>query len=213
MSAELAYRFGDEVPMPGVDAGRSVLVTVSHDLDGFEFVLRLATSGIDDDVGVTMVSTDERGTSVRDRLENGADLVDRLAVVDCVGSGDGSDLLCGVSSPQDLTGIGIRFSQVQQRLRGRGNERQRIGLHNVSTLLMYHDLRTVFRFLHSFTGRVDATGTAAFMGMNRDSHPDETFRTVSQLCDARVDVRLHAGEEQVRVRGRIDGPSEWTTLR
>jgi len=63
-----------------------------------------------------------------------------------------------------MTGIGIKLSEyLQEFYETRGVTQNRVLLHSVSTLLMYSDLQTVFRFLHVFTGRIqsaDALGAS-----------------------------------------------------
>jgi len=41
-------------------------------------------------------------------------------------------------------------------VRRSGIEQNRVMVHSLSTLLMYSDLQTVFRFLHVFTGRIQS---------------------------------------------------------
>jgi hypothetical protein len=56
----------------------------------------------------------------------------------------------------DMTGIGIQLSEYLQRLYDSGVQKDRILFNSLSTLLMYSNLQTVFRFLHVFTGRVQS---------------------------------------------------------
>ena len=60
-----------------------------------------------------------------------------------------------VSGPGDLTGIGILASgQLRQWYRADEPVRGALGLHPLSTLLMYANLRRVYQFMHVLTGRV-----------------------------------------------------------
>ena len=65
-----------------------------------------------------------------------------------------------VSNPIDLTGIGVKISQFFEDFFMKKNIRK-IQLHidSLSTILMYSNIQTVFRFLHVFTGRIKSRGT------------------------------------------------------
>lgn len=56
-------------------------------------------------------------------------------------------------------------------------------LHSLSTLLMYADLQTVFRFLHVFTGRIQSVGGLGVFTIDADAHDDRTMNTIKQLFD------------------------------
>lgn len=116
-----------------------------------------------------------------------------VSVVDCVtrqqGVGDvrDDDRIKYTSSPVDMTGIGIKLSEVlQEYYQERGLEQNRIMLHSLSTLLMYADLQTVFRFLHVFTGRIQSVGGLGLFAIDADAHDDRTMNTIKQLFDGIV---------------------------
>ena len=116
-----------------------------------------------------------------------------VAVVDCVtrqqGVGDVRDdeRIKYTSSPVDMTGIGIKLSEFLQAFhRDRGIERNRIMVHSLSTLLMYSDLKTVFRFLHVFTGRIQSVDGLGLFCIDATAHDDQTMNTLNQLFDGIV---------------------------
>ncbi|WP_418283066.1 RAD55 family ATPase [Halorubrum sp. DTA98] len=128
-----------------------------------------------------------------------------VAVVDCVtrqqGVGDvrDDDRVKYASSPVDMTGIGIKLSEFLQAFyRDRDIERNRIMVHSLSTLLMYSDLQTVFRFLHVFTGRVQSVGGLGLFCIDSTAHDDQTMNTLKQLFDGIVTLS-EDGEPDVRL--------------
>ena len=71
--------------------------------------------------------------------------MDRVGVADCItnqqgGSASDTELVRYVSSPTDLIGIGIAFSELLEEFYGRGIERNRVVLNSLSPLLIYSDL-------------------------------------------------------------------------
>lgn len=128
-----------------------------------------------------------------------------VAVVDCVtrqqGLGDirEDDRIKYTSSPVDMTGIGIKLSEFLQAFhQERHIERNRVMLHSLSTLLMYADLQTVFRFLHVFTGRIQSVDGLGLFAIDSSAHDDQTMNTLKQLFDGIVTTR-EDGDPEIRL--------------
>ena len=142
-----------------------------------------------------------------------------LRFIDCVSrqrsmaAARDTDEVSHVSGPGDLTGIGILASgrlynwyRADERVRGA------LGIHSLSTLLMYADLRRVYQFMHVLAGRVDGAdcvGAYALDTVSSDPEPADRF---TQLCDAVVDTRQTADGRELRVRGGAFGPRSWTAF-
>jgi len=100
-----------------------------------------------------------------------------------------------LGSSGDLTGISLETSKL---VRGFGEDAPiRLGLISVSTLLMYVDLQTVFRFLHVFTSRVNSGGWFGAFGLDPEMHDTQAVSTVRAAFDAEVRI----GEDDVEIRG------------
>ncbi len=128
-----------------------------------------------------------------------------VAVVDCVTRQQGvsdvreDDRIKYASSPVDMTGIGIKLSEFLEAFyRNQGIERNRIMVHSLSTLLMYSDLQTVFRFLHVFTGRIQSVDGLGLFCIDSSAHDDQTMNTLKQLFDGIVETQ-EDGEPTVRL--------------
>ncbi|MFB6304774.1 MAG: RAD55 family ATPase [Haloferacaceae archaeon] len=153
-----------------------------------------------------MVTTKDGADRVLDDYRKRVDIEGApVAVVDCVtrqqGVGEVRDdeRIKYTSSPVDMTGIGIKLSEFLELFyQDRGVERTRVMLHSLSTLLMYSDLQTVFRFLHVFTGRIQSVDGLGLFCIDATAHDDQTMNTLKQLFDGIVrthedadpDVRL-----------------------
>ncbi len=141
---------------------------------------------------------------------------DMLAIVDCVSDERGLQMEDTttrrfVVDAGDLTGIGIHTAEFLERFREAGSVQSvRVGLHTLSTMLMYVDVRRVFRFVHVFSQRIArADGVGVFV---LDEPPDSRqFNMLVQPMDGVVEVR-HDATRQVRVRGIDVGPGEWTDV-
>jgi len=126
-----------------------------------------------------------------------------VAVVDCVTRQQGgktreSDRIKYASSPVDMTGIGIKLSEFLQAFGDRGIGENRVMVHSLSTLLMYSDLQTVFRFLHVFTGRIQSVNGLGLFSIDSTSHDEQAMNTLKQLFDGVVTLS-EDGEPQIRL--------------
>lgn len=217
MSAGDRHEFA-HLPLAPVRAGRTIVVR-GGSVDGADELVLRGTTPAAEDEGAIVVSTNSTGrTLLADRRDHDCgEAGDRVCVVDCVSLQQGRDTgarnVKGVSTPGDLTGVGMRTSAFYEALDNAGVARIRLGLLSVSTLLMYAELRTVSRFVHTLTGRVSATDGVALLALDADSHDEQAVNTIEGLCDGRIDVRVADGRPELRIEGLSDQPEGWLSIR
>jgi hypothetical protein len=176
-------------------SGRGAALDVLDDISGSETVV--------------FISTNDGAASVVDWFaDRGVDTTVRLGVVDASGSEtpvpDGLPVE-RLGSPGDLTGMSLGFAKLAQRFEQAGSgERIRVGLVSVSTLLMYADVQTVFRFLHVFTSRIRSGGLLGVFTLDPGMHDDQTVNTVRAIFDAEARVGPD-GEVELRGTGFTGG--------
>ena len=170
----------------------------------------ILAAGVEADEGAIVVTTqDNAGRILEDFGERTNEDGRPIAVIDCVSRQQGvsdtredDDRVKYTSSPVDMTGIGIQFSEFLQEFYGnRGVERNRVFLHSLSTLLMYADLQTVFRFLHVFTGRIQSVNGLGLFTIDSSAHDEQAMNTVKQLFDGIVTTR-EDGDPEIRLGSR-----------
>ena len=174
-----------------VAAGTNLLVSGPPLTGKNALTLDILAGGTANGDGAIVVSTKDGADRVLDNYRKRIDIRGRpVAVVDCVTRQQGvsdvreEDLIKYASSPVDMTGIGIKFSELLQTFYEDQNvSRNRILLHSLSTLLMYSDLQTVFRFLHVFTGRIQSVDGLGLFTIDSSAHDDRTMNTLKQLFD------------------------------
>ena len=142
-----------------------------------------------------------------------------LSVVDCTGSVGRErrsrtpeiDDLRVVSSPGDLTGVGIELTGILRGWHHDSVTDPRVGLHSLSTLLMYADLKRVYQFLHVVTTRVASVDGVGVYTLDVTAG-GSTHDPLKQLFDAMVEVRSGEDGSEFRVRGGDFGPRSWTAF-
>lgn len=211
---EPPYEF-DDLPLESVPAGTNLLVT-GPAMGGLrELMMRLLAC--EDEEGLLVLALDVDGSETIADFEQGGCRYDpsRMAVVDCTQSGaeDDSRNIYSVSTPSDLTGMGILFSSLYEQLYDAGFERVRTGLYTVSTLFMYTDaVQPLYRFLHTMTGRVRSADGLGVSAVDPETMDEKTFRTLTQPFDGELQLRERDGAHELRIRGLSDQPEGWQSL-
>jgi len=205
------YDLADVLPDAEVDPGTNVLITGPPLTGKREIALKILASGARRGDGSIIVTTKDSAEKVLNNFTKTVDQSDPVdvGIVDCVtkqrgiGTIDDDPRIKYASSPVDMTGIGIKLSEfLQDFYEVRGRRQNRIMLHSVSTLLMYSNLQTVFRFLHVFTGRVQSANALGIYVIDSTAHDTQTMNTLKQLFDAVIEVQESDGDEpKIRTAG------------
>jgi len=191
-----------------VPPGTNILVSGPPLSGKRSLCLDVLASGTDQGEGAIIVTTKDGADRVLNDFAKRTAYEDRpVAVVDCVTRQQGvadvrdDDRIKYASSPVDMTGIGIKLSEFLQAFyQDRGIEQNRVMLHSLSTLLMYADLQTVFRFLHVFTGRLQSVDGLGMFAIDASAHDDQTMNTLKQLFDGII-TTYEDGEPSIRLAG------------
>jgi KaiC/GvpD/RAD55 family RecA-like ATPase len=216
--SEVPYHFDRSVPIGEIEPGTTVFVTGSSMSRAEDVALSLVSPGTEFGEASVLISTASSGEKLLGRCERLSDSFDgpRMNVIDCSGgssrtSSQGSHI-DSLSNPGDLTGMGIELSTTYERLYRDGVKRIRTGILSVSTLLMYTDVRTVFRFLHTLSGRIASIDGLGVFFIDPTSHDTESTNMLTQVSDGRIEVRESDDEDhesELRVRGLPDQPRDW----
>jgi len=171
------------------------------------------------------ISTDERASDVVGAFRRyGADR-GRIGIIDAVTKSSVPTLRDTtrakfVTSPLDLTSMGIKFSRMVEDMWKEGVMADppgpmpppiRLCVHSVSTLLMYAQLDVTYRFLHVITNRVKKLEGIGIYTLNSESFDERTVSTIKQLMNTVIEVRVEDGGGAVAREFRIIGIRGRTT--
>ncbi|PSQ49982.1 hypothetical protein BRD15_02490 [Halobacteriales archaeon SW_6_65_15] len=109
----------------------------------------------------------------------------------------GGETIETLSSPGDLTGLGIKLSEVLKEWDDTDG-RTVACFDSLTALLQYADLQTVYKFLHVLTGRFEAADVTAHFHLDPDACDSQTTSTLTSLFDTVVE--LDDGEWTMRSR-------------
>jgi hypothetical protein len=196
---------------PGME-GEAVCVSTSDPASYVRERYRALAGSTAADAGLRVVEA--TGTPGAGSAENGGGEGDGRGHGNGNGQGAGA-ATWHVSSPGDLTGIGVAVSKAVSDVPDARLHRSRFLVDNLSTLLLYADVETVYRFVHTLLGRVKRVDGHVVGVLHTDALDEQTRGTLVGLFDVVVDVRARGdGVTEVRVRG-LDGagePTRWRRL-
>ncbi|MFW5919477.1 MAG: RAD55 family ATPase, partial [Halanaeroarchaeum sp.] len=201
-----------------VDPGTNLLLSGPSLSGKRDLMLEVLTHGVSLGEGGVVVTTNDPATDIYQDFRSVREVDgDYLRFIDCVSSQSGGSRevegVKSVSSPGDLTGIGIEFSEIAREASTAGVDQLRIGFDSITPLLMYVDLQRLFRFLHVFTRQIQSNDWLGLFTIDPSSHETQTVNTINQLFDGIVDVRLpEDGGREARVRGITSSPTDWVEL-
>ena len=166
---------------------------------------------------VIEVNTYEPGYLILERFkENKLDLtLSKVGVVDCLTRMIGIDTyedesIKIASSSVDLTDIGVKISQHFENFFTKKNIRKiQLNINSLSTLLMYSNIKTVFRFLQVFTGRIKAAGGLGIYVIESGVHDMQVITALSQLFDGKIEIKSEKDKNFLRIVGLLPKPTQW----
>lgn len=139
----------------------------------------------------------------------------KIGIVDCVtktlgGAAVENENIKIASSPVDLTGIGVKISQFFEEFFMKKNTRKiQLHINSLSTILMYSNIQTVFRFLHVFTGRIRAAGALGIYVIESGMHSEQEVTTLKQLFNGMIEIKCEEDKSFIRVVGLSSKPTPW----
>jgi len=205
--------FGEEIKKG------SNLMLIGPPMSGKEVILnQIIYNGIAENANaVISVNTREPGIRMLEWFkENKLTLpLSRIGIVDCttkiIGeTRDEDENIKIASNPVDLTGIGVKISQFYEKFFAMKNIKKiQLNINSLSTLLMYSNIKTVFRFLHVFTGRIKAAKGFGIYIIESGVHDIKVISALSQLFDGRIEIKSENDKNFIRVVGLASKSTSW----
>ena len=204
--------------LTSVRPGSNILVSGPAMTGKEELALSILADGSRQGQGAIVMTTGDPADQVIAGYRERVDGLDEalFAVVDCRGDGDRStdrsaegSYVHHVSSPSDLTGIGIGITKSLERLANNGATSGRFALSSLSTMLTYTDKKTVFKFCHVLSSRFDSAGYLGLFTVDSGAHDEQTIQVIKQAFDGMIEIRERDGTREARVLGLAGKPTEW----
>lgn len=208
------YPLSDTLPVDvdGLDPGMNVLVSGPPMSGKRQLVFDLLAPEEVPTDPIVVMTTDDPASRIRTQFDERGVRFEpsSFRIVDATGApGDSDPAIHRVSSPADLTGMGVEFTQAVDGMAT--PDRLRLGFVSISTLLQYVDAERAFSFLHVLSRRTSAAGYLGVYSIDPTTHEDRFVNVVTSIFDAAIEIREDDdGNRELRVRGLPDVAPEWT---
>ncbi len=196
----------------GIEGGANIML-IGPAMSGKTAVLNsIMAGGLRNGEAVVLVETRVPGENMLEKLKPSESSC--IGVVDCVARTLGANTrdtprIRHVSGPVDLTGVGVRVGQLMDDFARTGNGETRLCIDSVSTMLMYSNLQTVFRFLHVMAGRVSVQKDLGIYVVDEGMHDSQTVATLKQLFNGVLQVKVEGDRPYIRAIGLTPRPTAW----
>ncbi|MFB6163145.1 MAG: hypothetical protein ABEJ86_06900 [Halococcoides sp.] len=171
---------------------------------GFEVLAAVAGES-----GAICVSTTEPVDRIRAGYDGAGGAVDGLRIVDATASesDDDADRVFSVSTPGDLTGVGIAIAEATDSI---DDGVPPVLIDSLSTLLMYNDVETVYRFADSVRSQTRDGAGVTISTLNTDALGETERSRLLTLASVVVEVRVDdQGRREFQIRTDDEESSEW----
>jgi len=202
----------------GIKKGSNIML-IGPPMSGKETILKhiMYNGAARNENAVIMVTTHESAPLILEWFtENKLELpLSRIGIVDCVTKSLGragleNESIKMASSPLDLTGIGVKISQFfEDFLMKKKIQKTQLHINSLSTILMYSNIQTVFRFMHVFTGRIKTMDALGIYVIGSGMHDEQTITTLKQLFDGVIEIKSENDINYIRMVGLSPKPTPW----
>ena len=201
----------------GINKGSNIML-IGPPMSGKEAILNhiMYHASKHENAVITVTTREPAGHILEWFQENKLTLpLSKIGIVDCVTKTLGGTALENehikiASSPVDLTGIGVKISQFFEEFFMKKNIRKiQLHINSLSTILMYSNIQTVFRFLHVFTGRIKAAGALGIYVIESGMHDEQAIATLKQLFDGMIEIKSENDKNLIRIVGLSSKPTPW----
>lgn len=210
----------------GIRSASNILV-LAPPLTNAKEIAYILSKPLDSEYSIVL-STDDRSNDVIDRFKNVYNAEgNQLGVIDSITKSSTPSITDSkrvkfVSSPMDLTNIGIQMSKIVQVMweeaasaesQGPMPPPMRFCINSVSTLLVYIKLEVLFRFLQVWSAKVKKLDGLGIYYLNSGSFDAQTISTIQQLMDGMIEIKtVDDGDvlsRYLRIQGIEDMYTPW----
>ena len=201
----------------GIKKGSNIML-IGPPMSGKEVILRqiMYHGAIRRENAIIAVTTRESGAQILEWFqENRLTLpLSRIGIVDCITKKHSleqdNENIKIANGPIDLTGIGVRISQFFEEFSIKKNiSNVQLHIDSISTILMYSNIQTVFKFLHVFTGRIKNNGGLGIYILESQMHEEQKIAILKHLFDYTIEIESENDKKFVRMVGFSSKPTQY----
>lgn len=117
-----------------------------------------------------------------------------------------------VEGPENLTSLGVAYSELADRMAGDGPEgRLVVGIHSLAQLVLSNDLQSVYQFLQVVTGELRTAGWFGVAVVDEPLTTAEDPGVLEHHFDGVIEIDRQDADRRYRVRNR-DELTAWSSF-
>ncbi len=205
----------------GLDIRKTYLISGNKESGKEDFSYRLAASALGGKLAVVYITTNKSNTEL---LSEFASRSLNIAQYLGVSMKIVDDYIRNVSpqatdnnytkvlnGPLDLTGLSVALSAINSDMSKDGKTIINI-FDSISSLLLYNNPVTMFRFLQFICGRAKMSGVTTLFLLDEQMHTSSVNETIRSLADSIISLKLEGGKRYFTVSGIAKEVLEWAPL-
>ena len=170
-----------------------------------------------------VLTTENQATDLLDYLKANGFNNDYVGIIDAITRSSSAQTpdthkVKYVGSPNDLTGMDIRFSQLTEEImKGEFTDDPnqlfptpiRYCILSLTSMLMFRKVDVIYQFLHVVTSKLKKMGSIGIFLINSESFDLKTVAIVKQLMNVVVEIRNDDNGPSLRVQGTMGVSMNW----
>lgn len=205
----------------GLNPGTNILILAPAFTNGEQVATYLAKPRKGE--YMIVLTTENQATDLLDFFRGNDIDTNYIGIIDAIsksssGPGEDSQKIKYVGSPNDLTGMDIRFSQLTEEImKGEFTEDPnqlfptpiRYCVLSLTSLLMFRKVDVIYQFLHIITSKLKKMGSIGVFLINSESFDQKTIAIVKQLMNMVVEIRGDDNGTSMRIQGTMGVAMNW----
>lgn len=205
----------------GLNPGTNILILAPAFSNGEQVATYLAKPG--DGEYMILLTTENQATDMLNYFKTNKFDTNYIGIIDAItrsssASVPDSQKVKYVGSPNDLTGMDIRFSQMTEDImKGAFTEDPnqlfptpiRYCILSLTSMLMFRKIDVIYQFLHIVTSKLKKMGSIGVFLINSESFDQKTIAIVKQLMNMVVEIRNDEAGSSLRIQGSMGIAMNW----
>jgi hypothetical protein len=170
-----------------------------------------------------ILTTENQATDLLDYFKGTGYNTDHIGIIDAITRSSSaltadSHKVKYVGSPNDLTGMDIRFSQLTEEImKGEFTDDPnqlfptpiRYCILSLTSMLMFRKIDVIYQFLHVVTSKLKKMGSIGVFLINSETFDQKTVAIVKQLMNVVVEIRNDEMNPSMRIQGTMGMSMNW----
>ncbi len=205
----------------GLNPGTNILILAPAFSNGEQVASFLAKPGKGE--YMIVLTTENQATDLLDYFKGNDFNTNYIGVIDAITRSSSAQTADShkvkyVGSPNDLTGMDIRFSQLTEEImKGEFTEDPnqlfptpiRYCVLSLTSMLMFRKIDVIYQFLHVVSSKLKKMGSIGIFLINSETFDQKTIAIVKQLMNVVVEIRNDDSGPALRLQGSMGLSMNW----